>query len=407
LNAIFVNYAHPDALHVSGVRVPRFADALARRGHRIVLLTPTLRHDESGRGAGDLSRVIDAHGWQQPLSLAYRPVSRRSLDLLRSGRLPGPASKLVTLYHLLVHGGVHEDWVEASRPSWGAITARLRPDVVWTTFGHTSNLLLGKKLARLAGCKWVADIKDNLDVFVPRAVRPALRRRLSGCAAVTSNAHKHAQVAERFFRRPCVVVESGVSKELLATVAAPSDPDVFGVLLVGSVYRDDTCLEFLTAVGDWWRAQQGPTAPRVELHYAGADEARVLRLATVAGVDRLLKPHGYLPLDRLAAVGKAAAVNCYIWAGFGFHHKLLELLSLGVPVLAYAGESAESKTLAADLDGELHAPTTPGALTEAIGGIYARWRAGDRPSLSPRLGGLSWEAQAEKLEAVLEEAAGR
>jgi glycosyltransferase involved in cell wall biosynthesis len=374
---------------------------MAKRGHRIVLLTPTLGDSESALTPEELAKRIATHAWAKPLVLSCRPVPHRLLGLVRRGRLPRTASKVITLYQMLVHGGVNEDWVKASRYHWEVLASNLHPDVVWATFGHSSNLVLGKRLARFSGCRWVADIKDNLDVFIPRALHPVLRRRLSGCSAVTANATSHAAIAKRFFRSDCSVVYSGVSKELLAAEAEYCEPDIFRVLLVGSVYRSATLEEFLSTLGRWRSSLPPAKAAKVELHYAGADQEQALSCGRAAGVEGILKPHGYLPLDRLAALGKSAALNCYIWADFTYHHKLLELLSLGVPVLAYPGESPEARAIATEVDVELLVPPTPSALVDTVETIYGRWRSGARPRVSPKIALLSWNVQAEKLEMAL------
>ena len=79
------------------------------------------------------------------------------------------------------------------------------------------------------------------------------------------------------------------------------------------------------------------------------------------------------------------------------HHKLLELLATGRPVIAYGGETAESFRLRDQAGGILHTPATPGALREILAGLAAD---GARTPMPVRKN-FSWEDQAAQLEQVL------
>ena len=54
----------------------------------------------------------------------------------------------------------------------------------------------------------------------------------------------------------------------------------------------------------------------------------------------------YRSIAEFAALVRASFTNSYLTASFGFHHKLLELLVCGQPLICYPSERAESEALA-------------------------------------------------------------
>ena len=136
-----------------------------------------------------------------------------------------------------------------------------------------------------------------------------------------------------------------------------------------------------------------------EIIYAGGDHAKVgAALQPLDGLAQV-KVNSYLPLSELAALCRSASVNVYIRNPAGFHHKLLELLACGPPVVAFPGETDESRRLAAASGGELFCPNNKEELVEILSQITARIPASN--IASPAQSAYTWTAQALILEQVL------
>ena len=162
---------------------------------------------------------------------------------------------------------------------------------------------------------------------------------------------------------------------------------------------------FVDGVEQWLDRGGVPRGMVAEVVYPGADHKRA-RMALARLKDRArVEVHPYLPLYELAALCRSAAANAYIRSSFGFHHKLLELLSTERPVLAYPGESAESRTLAARTRGVLYSCEIPDEICDALDDCCRRSHGSSSPRVSS--GEFSWSAQAAMLEATLDAAAKR
>ena len=73
MKAVFINHCHPDINHVCGVRAGRFAEIMAVRGHKIMLLTETLADKNDSFPPPELERRLAAHDWRQPFQLSCLP----------------------------------------------------------------------------------------------------------------------------------------------------------------------------------------------------------------------------------------------------------------------------------------------------------------------------------------------
>jgi hypothetical protein len=104
----------------------------------------------------------------------------------------------------------------------------------------------------------------------------------------------------------------------------------------------------------------------------------------------------------MAAACRSAIANVYVKHDGTFHHKLLELLSCGVPVIVVPGESEESRRLARAVGGALHECRDEAVVADTISALSGRPRRTMQSSVvGPAGGGYSWASQGERLRAVL------
>ena len=393
--AVFVSDTGVARGAVYGLRVMAFAAVLARRGHRIVVISPALHADDDVVDLDTLPLRFSTHDWRSPLVLKRLPFTAPDVS-----RLPVFLRRLMTALQFAIWGGTDRGWSRAAAPLSRAVARLFRPDIVWATFGSTSNLVAAQGLARESEVPWVADLKDNVDIYVPATVRWLLARRFADMAGATSNAQLHADAARRWLSRDVALVRSGFAPEMAASETSALDREAFRVTLVGSVYGQARCDAFIAALAHWIASLPDAARHDIRFRYAGvAPDTVRTSLATYAlGIETQVT--GNVAHADLARLCHAAAVNCYIWLPTTFHHKALELLACRRPVIAFPGEHRETLQLASETGGLLTPCADADALAAALDAAFVRWR--DRAEMPGFVAGpYSWEGQGELLETTL------
>lgn len=401
MRAVFIQYAHPATPHVSSLRLRHFAEALARRGHRIVLLTCTLDKGEKAKPAAEVEADLARHDWSRPYLLACAPRRRPSLERIRDPKTPRRLRQALIVWHYGFGEGLFSDWTWGSRAYWPLLAERFRPDVTWGTFGSLDSWAIARGLAKAAKVPWVADAKDGWEVFIPPLLRRWLAWRFRGAAALTANSGYLAEQFGRWFPLQADVIYSGVDASWLK--APPPPTEGFRIMLVGGVYNRHNLARLVEGLRAWLERLPAGERGGVSVGYAGSDAAQAgSALAGLAGLCRA-DVRDYLPLGEMASLCRGAAVNIYLWNPKTFHHKLVELLCCQRPVISFPGERGESLELARQAGGSLSVCRDGRELGETLEQI---WRGGLRPSGNRELlQRLTWPAQAERLEAVLRRAA--
>jgi glycosyltransferase involved in cell wall biosynthesis len=396
MNILMVNPVHPATPHISGVRAWRFAKELAASGHRVALLTAPL----AGQVATAALR-IEGHDWRTPLVLEC--CHDATAGEVRA--LPTLLRKVMTAWRLLRHGGEMMGWASSAVATAQRLRECFAPEVVWCTFGKLEAVVVARRIARQARCPWVLDIKDNWELYVPAGMRRLMAWRTRGWHAVTANAQFTADKARLWQGTEATVVYSGVDEAFYFRDAEPANPaDIFRINLIGGIYFRDA-LEILVEGLETWASGVRHAAPAsLTLHYLGGDGARFdeavrgrLHAFTVVN-------EGYRDIGVMAQACRSAALNVYVAHSGTFHHKLLELLSCGRPVMAIPEESDESRWLAARDGGVLIEAADARQIAAGLQQVCHSWRqnAGARGCAPAADRRYSWQSQARELERVLE-----
>lgn len=350
-----------------------------------------------------MESVISAHNWSEPLLIAV-PTSRRLLlDVVRFRRTPAILRKGLTAYSFAVSGGVYADFSDGAMPYLADLERVFRPDVVWGVFLFTDCWLIAQRLARRAKCPWIADMKDSWEVFIPRPLRGLLASRFDDMAAATCNSEFNAQVLSRWFGHKPTVVYSGVDRSFVENYADSPKTARYRLAVTGSLREQRSIERWVTGVRTWLEQRSsacGGGCQVPEIVYAGGDSHRAATVLQPLSGLADVRVHGYLPLPELAVLCRSASVNAYIRTPKTFHHKLLELLSCGRPVIAFPGETDESRRLAVQCGGTLLTPTTEVELVAALQSLHDAREVSQPCRVDASQ--FSWARQAEILEGVFQ-----
>lgn len=406
MKALLINSQHPETPHIGAVRAARFAAGLALRGHKVTLLTPTLRPEDQPTWSDLSSATLNAHDWGEPLVLTHPMKVTRLQRMKRNGELPGVARRLLTAAALTVGNGTAGDRVAGSRPIWRPLASKFAPDIVWTTFGDTSNLAVAQSIARLSNAPWIMDIKDNWEAFLPRGLRRLVAWRFRDAAGITSNAELHARVAARWHQKRVATIYSGIAPEMIAPRDPISSTDCFRIVLVGSTRGSRHLVPFLADLEHWIAGSQFDERQRIEFCYAGGSTGEVRAAVAEAGLSCRINVQSYLSLSDLGRLCQDAAVNCYLWEPTTFHHKLLELLACKRRVISYPGEHDESVALAHRVGGSLSRCADRRQLAAALEQVRQSCRDDSELTSSIEVAPFSWDAMTAKLESFMLEAIG-
>ena len=202
------------------------------------------------------------------------------------------------------------------------------------------------------------------------------------------------------------VIYSGIEPEFFSSGSGDEDrPARFSVNLIGSLYFPDKLGDCLEGFKAWFESLALDQQRLVTINYLGADVELMTATASRHWPQMPLHVPGYLHVTAMARLCKAAAANAYIANATTFHHKLLELLACGRPVIAFPSERLESIQLASTLGGGLVVADSPEAMASILRELHTSWLAGLAGTLpasrSDVARDLSWPAQADKLEQVL------
>lgn len=399
MRLVFVNHCHPDMPHVCALRLRKFAEALAVRGHQVVLLTETLIDQDAPFTPEQLEDVLSAHDWATPFFLAVKPEKDTTLNRLRNGELGWGVRQAVIVLRYLFESGLYGDWQKAAKPYLAPLARSFQPDVVWASFGNTGVWNIAQDVARQSRCPWVADIKDNWQNFIPKGLRWFMARRYQDAAQMTTFSFGQKDEADQWFHQKKTVLYSGFDVPEAAVQGRPESTH-FDILLSGSIYRKENLSGFVDGLEQWLRDRSTIAKP-VRFSYRGNDQQRVAH-----GVERLkalckLDIGGFMPLADLIERQRVADVNTYIRmpGAFIFHHKLFELLAADRPVVVYPEEIKESEIIADKVGGAFYSCGAPGDVAMAFAKSE---KAGTQPVSFEKLAHYAWQGQAESLETVLE-----
>lgn len=385
MRLVFVNHCHPRTPHVCATRVPRMAEACARAGHHVVLLTETLDDQPPRLTPEELPSALAAHDWAQPFHLDCPPQGGRLAAALRAGRGPRLLRRPLLAALYLARSGLFTDWRNGASAYLPVLAKHFHPQACWATFGNTDAWLIARSLARQARCKWVADIKDPWSIFIPAPLGHILAARFADAATFTALSDQHGAEVRCWFGRDAVTIYSGIDDAFLPAPPAPPVGDI-RLLLLGGLYDSQHLAQLADGLRHW--------GGKASLVYAGMEIAKLR--ATLP--DWPLETPGYVDLAQLRHLAAGCHASLYVRNPRAlYQHKLVELLAFDRPTLCLPEEAPEAITIAHALGADFRSCADAQALAQGLSQMVGRITPVDRAILAQ----YTWDAQAARLLEIL------
>ena len=390
MRIVIINHCHPREPHVCGTRGWEFARALAAMDHQVIVLTSALGSDPVGVVAGRTEALIDGHDWREPLLVPIKPYKAPILDRARLGKLPKPINKLVSAWAIGVRQSPFYDWTDAAQPILREIRWAFEPEIVWGIYGNAGCWVLARDLARQSGCPWVGDGKDGFITFTPSLLFGLQVKRFENAMAFTALAQDYADQIKRSFGRDVNIVYSGITPALAKPPLPAKD---LSITMAGSLYGDHNLSTLSEGLRQWVAQLPQDARQQFRLNYFGGETER---FANTFDWCEALTVRGFVPLEELLEVQRTSWVNIFTKAPGIYHHKLIELLAAGRPVLAIPEASEEDLLVTARTGGTLEVASDAGDIVTKLNGLMVCNTAPEHYNISPFL----WPALAEELEKV-------
>ena len=167
----------------------------------------------------------------------------------------------------------------------------------------------------------------------------------------------------------------------------------------GSLY-EPAAIEILVAGLETWM-KRGVAGIRPRVEYFGADGDRLRAVADGLDFGCEIVDRGYRPLAELFGALGRSRVNIYVRSPRTlFHHKLIELLSCGRPIISINEESPEARRIVTELGGRFAGAANA---EELAARLDEAWRS-EKVARPPRhlMSRYTWDSQAATLERVME-----
>jgi len=395
MRLVFINHCHPEVPHVCATRMREFALAMTLLGHKVILLTEVLYGVKSRTTHEQILKKIQNHDFSRPLHLATEPKGHPLIRKLREQKLPWGIRQVVIIWYFFYHKGVFTDWRTGSQLYLEPIAKGFKPDLIWATFSNTDAWNIAKDLAKISEVPWVGDIKDPWGFFIPAPFRKFLAKYYDSCPALSTFSHFNSTDAQKWFNLPNTVIYSGFWESELGQ-SSNLNGDNINISLTGGIYDDQSLYQLLKGIIIWLKELPQEQRSRVTLNYAGNDTKSVARVAKKFKHLCHLNLLGFISIEELQKIHRNSIANLYIKINRTFHHKAIEILSAGRPIICYPEESNEVIDIAKTTNVPLYSCNSLQDISKALSESLNT--ESKKIKENKALKNLTWNFQAKRLE---------
>ena len=142
--------------------------------------------------------------------------------------------------------------------------------------------------------------------------------------------------------------------------------DIINVSLTGGVYSDKALKELIYGVKIWFEGLTDAEKSKVQITYAGHDTEVVKEVMRELNNFCKINLIGFITIEELRKIHESSIANLYIKIYTTFHHKTIELLSAGRPVVCYPAEIEEAINIAREANVDLYSCSRPEEVARAL-----------------------------------------
>lgn len=426
---LIVAYSFPPNGGVGGLRPFRLAQALARRGWRVFVLTPeatglaspSLPLSPAALAGVEVVRTrhaLRAAVFHRLLPGRRTPVAsvRAPGTLMPSAGSPHRNAAWLAMRALILFPDEQVGWLKDAVEEGTQLIERHAISVIVTTSPPETSHLVGARLKQRTGIPWVADFRDpwSFSHLRPPSLLDALHRRKE--AVVLRRADALVTVTEGWGQRfralyprlPCHVIRNGYDIPLVTETRQTGD--TFRVVYTGKL---DVQLQSLDIFLDGLRAFLATRGHRedvdVAFHCYG-DTAGAVRDVLERSHIEAVRFGGLLDhATSAAAQAEASVLLLFPWNRDPdcIPAKLFDYLAAGPPVLVVGDGSSEPARIVREAEAGA-VVGTPGEVERTLQGWYEEWRRGSPPAprAVDKLTNHSFEKRGEAYDALLRSVVG-
>lgn len=342
----------PPENKIAAVRISKLASYWASAGHEVRVLT---------RDGADEGLVVPVHTGltihrvTDPMMKAVSGV--QSLKPKKPRPWHRAAAVAYAVAMKFVWPDIYGRWAKAARRH--AATWDWRPDVVVTSVGPFSALMLGSKLAKDFGAELAVDYRDLLSngTYYPYgALRRRLdsaveRRHVSGAALLTTVSEPLAEELEAAYGIRTVVVTNGYDPQDFAHLEyRPSSSELRIVYCGWVIPKRRDPLPFLNGVAELLRRH--PEVP-ISVDFYGPHSAEVAAAIGSLGLDDTVRQHGKVShAESLEIQAESDALLLLLWNDPGekgvLSGKVFEYIGAARPIIMTGLEESAAGDLIRD-----------------------------------------------------------
>lgn len=293
-------------------------------------------------------------------------------------------------------------WYLRAREKAVEMVRRHQIDLIYTTSGPHSDLLVGRYVKRKTGIPWIAEFRDpwtqNMH-FNARGWRKRIEEKME--RSVMLEADRVVTVTDSFARNfqkkypemtPPAVIYNGFDPEDYQDIRPSGNEGKFTLAYTGILYQKRHPRHFLKAVHELI-AEGKMERDQIRLTFAGvfdypgysenSDYVRQL------GLDDVVDVRGYLPHHEALSLLKGADVQLLIGdtapeSGDYIPGKLFEYMALGKPIFALMMPGASTRIIDQYQLGKWVEPADHEAIKDTLYRMYLNWK--ESRSALPQVG---------------------
>ncbi len=296
-------------------------------------------------------------------------------------------------------------WYLRARKKAVEMVRRHQIEVIYTTSGPHSDLLVGRYVKRKTGIPWIAEFRDpwtqNMH-FNARGLRKQIEEKMEH--SVMLEADRVVTVTDSFARNfqkkhpemtPPVVIPNGFDPEDYQNIRTSGDEGKFTLAYTGILYQKRHPRHFLKAVYELI-AEGKIERNQIRLTFAGVFDypgyTENIDFVKQLGLDDIVGVLGYLPHHEALSLLKGADVQLLIGdtapeSGDYIPGKLFEYMALGKPVFALMMPGESTRIIDEYQLGKWVEPADHEAIKDTLYRMYLNWKESGS-ALSPAGGKL-------------------